>query len=561
MTSPTPSPPARFSALGWLLAVPALLGTLITLVLPTGQTIWLSFQDGGVLKESTYVGMSNYLRLLEESAFWHALGFTLSLTVIPLLVAVVVGPLLALALDRAGTWPRRAGRIVLSLSVVAFSPVAVAASWLRGLSPDASGLATLAQELREPATAPGTVRLIIAAATFGVVCALALIAFLPALRGGAPGPALLVVGVLVALATVAVGLQTFAFGTVLTGGGPQRATETLASLQYGYAFRLARFGLGASVAALTGVILGVLGVVATVVAVAARLRITVTPRAGRPGASPDGAGVPQEAGGAQWPGAGPGAGRPGRRVSPAGVAVGVVALVIVAAVALVLTWPWIDGVLASPAGPEGALGTQVNTWAPAVAGAVVPVGVAYLAALGIGGLRPLGRASDWLLLLFAPWLFVGPGPLSVANWQNIRNLGLIDSLPALVPPLLVSVPALLVLTLLCRGLAERAGGDFFGGVFLPSLPMAGILTGAVTLVNAHDLLWPMLVVQNPELVTTPVAQAARLNGFTGGQPDVGAATPLVVVAVALAALVAAQVSYLDRLAITANGSHVRGPAA
>ncbi|MCF6471185.1 sugar ABC transporter permease [Nonomuraea sp. MG754425] len=561
MTSPTPSPPARFSALGWLLAVPALLGTLITLVLPTGQTIWLSFQDGGVLKESTYVGTSNYLRLLEESAFWHALGFTLSLTVIPLLVAVVVGPLLALALDRAGTWPRRAGRIVLSLSVVAFSPVAVAASWLRGLSPDASGLATLAQELREPATAPGTVRLIIAAATFGVVCALALIAFLPALRGGAPGPALLVVGVLVALATVAVGLQTFAFGTVLTGGGPQRATETLASLQYGYAFRLARFGLGASVAALTGVILGVLGVVATVVAVAARLRITVTPRAGRPGAPPDGAGVPQEAGGAQWPGAGSGAGRPGRRVSPAGVAVGVVALVIVAGVALVLTWPWIDGVLASPAGPEGALGTQVNTWAPAVAGAVVSVGVAYLAALGIGGLRPLGRASDWLLLLFAPWLFVGPGPLSVANWQNIRNLDLIDSLPALVPPLLVSVPALLVLTLLCRGLAERAGGDFFGGVFLPSLPMAGILTGAVTLVNAHDLLWPMLVVQNPELVTTPVAQAARLNGFTGGQPDVGAATPLVVVAVALAALVAAQVSYLDRLAITANGSHVRGPAA
>lgn len=278
MTSPTPPQAYVSSALGWLLAVPALLGALITLVLPTAQTLWLSFQSGGVLRESAYVGMENYSELLGGGDFWRALGFTLSLTVIPLLVAVVVGPLLALALDRAGTWPRRAGRIVLSLAVVAFSPVAVAGAWVRGAMPHASGLVTLAEGLREPATAPGTFRLIVAAATFGVVCALAVIAFLPALRGGTPGPATIVVAVLVGLAVVAVGLQTFSFGLVLTRGGPQRATETLAGLQYDYAFRLAEFGPGASVAALTGVILGVLGIVATVVAVAARLRITLTPR-------------------------------------------------------------------------------------------------------------------------------------------------------------------------------------------------------------------------------------------------------------------------------------------
>lgn len=188
MTSPTPPQAYVSSALGWLLAVPALLGALITLVLPTAQTLWLSFQSGGVLRESAYVGMENYSELLGGGDFWRALGFTLSLTVIPLLVAVVVGPLLALALDRAGTWPRRAGRIVLSLAVVAFSPVAVAGAWVRGAMPHASGLVTLAEGLREPATAPGTFRLIVAAATFGVVCALAVIAFLPALRGGTPVP-------------------------------------------------------------------------------------------------------------------------------------------------------------------------------------------------------------------------------------------------------------------------------------------------------------------------------------------------------------------------------------
>ncbi|TMR25213.1 carbohydrate ABC transporter permease, partial [Nonomuraea zeae] len=278
MTSPTPSQ-SPSPALGWLLAVPALLGTLITLVLPTGQTIWLSFQSGGVLRKVSYAGTANYAELLGDAHVWRALWFTLSLTLMPLLVALVVAPLLALALDRAGTWPRRAGRIALSLAIVTFSPVGVAAAWLRGLMPNASGPAALAEGLVEPATAPGTLRLIVAAATFGVVCALAMIAFLPALRGGRPVPAMFAVGALVALATVAAGLQTFSLGLALTRGGPERSTETLAGLQYDFAFRVADFGRGAAVAALTGVILGVLGIVATVIAVAARLRITLTPRA------------------------------------------------------------------------------------------------------------------------------------------------------------------------------------------------------------------------------------------------------------------------------------------
>ncbi|MEV4359656.1 sugar ABC transporter permease [Nonomuraea sp. NPDC049625] len=589
MTSPTP-PQAPSPALGWLLAVPALLGTLISLVLPTAQTIWLSLQRGGVLRESTYVGFANYGRLLGDGEFWRAAWFTLSLVAMPLLVAVVVAPLLAVALDRAGTWPRRAGRIALSLAIVTFSPVGVAAAWMRGLAPDAPGLAGLAEGLRDPATAPGTLRLIVAAGTFGVVCALAVMAFLPALRAGSVpqgfsdargfsgpsrggvGPAMLVVGVLVAIATVAIGLQTFSFGLVLTRGGPERSTETLAGLEYDSAFRMAEFGPGASVATLTGVILGVLGIVATVVVAASRLSVTLTPRtAPEPGAtvptSPGGVPTAPAAGPiapgaapAAAPVAAPGAAG-GRGAGTVGMAVGIVALVVFLAVALVCAWPWIDGVLASPTSEASSLRSQVNTWVPAIGGAVVSVGVAYLAALGIGGLRPLGRGSEWLLLVFAPWLFVGTGPLGVANWQNMRNMGLIDSFLALVPPLLVSVPALLVLTLLCKGLAERTDKDFFGGVFLPSLPMAGILAGAVALMNAQDLLWPLLVAQKPTLFTAPVAQMAQLGSFAAAKPDVGAATPLLVVAVALVAVVAAQLLYLDRLAITTNGSRARTAAA
>ncbi|YCK36661.1 carbohydrate ABC transporter permease [Actinomadura sp. ATCC 39365] len=537
---PAARPPASYRALGWLLAVPALLGTLITLVLPTVQTLVLSLHSGGVLQPSRFVGLDNYGKVLGGEEFWRALGFTLSLTAGPLLVAVVVGPLLALALDLGGPLLRRAGLVVLSLAIVTFSPIGVAAAWLRGTMPDGPGIATLAEGLRDPATAPGTLRLVVVAATFGVVCALALTAFLPALRGGTAGRATVVVAVLVALATVAVGAQAFSIGMALTRGGPERATQTLAGLQYDFAFRMAQFGPGAAVAALTGVLLGVLGIVAVVVAVAARLRVTVLPKRNRRGAFPaaDSGRVLDS----------------GQVRAGGGVVAGAVALVLVVAVGLVCAWPWISGVLAGGDGAaSGGLRAQVNTWVPAVVGALVSVGVAYLAALGIGGLRPLGARSEWLLLPFAPWLFVGTGPLGVADWQNMRNLRLVDTFFALFPPLLVSVPALLVLTLLCKGLAERNDRDFFGGVLLPSLPMAGVLAGAVTLVNAQDVLWPLLVAQNPELFTVPVTQMGLLGGYHG-VPDVGASTPLLVVAVALAAVVAAQLLYLDRLAISVNGS-------
>ncbi|NUR92732.1 MAG: sugar ABC transporter permease, partial [Nonomuraea sp.] len=390
-----------------------------------------------------------------------------------------------------------------------------------------------------------TLRLIVVAATFGVVCALALTAFLPALRGGTPGPAVLVVGALVALAAVAVGTQAFSIGMVLTRGGPERVTETLAGIQYDYAFRMARFGLGAAVAALTGVLLAALGVAATVLVAASRLRVTLTPARREQG--PGAGAFPRDAA--------------SRTRSPAGTAVAVVALVLVTVVALVCAWPWIAGVLAAPGAPAGGLRAQVNTWVPALVGALVSVGVAYLAALGIGGLRPLGRHSEWLLLLFAPWLFTGTGPLSVADWQNVRDLGLVDSFLALFPPLLVSVPALLVLTLLCKGLAGRNDGDFFGRVLMPSLPMAGILVVAVTLVNAQDALWPLLVAQRPELFTVPVTQMNQLGGFLTTVPDVGASTPLIAVALVLAAVVAAQLLYLDRLAVTVGGSRTAAPGA
>ncbi|GGO72547.1 sugar ABC transporter permease [Nonomuraea cavernae] len=582
MTSPNPSQQAS-PALGWLLLLPALVGTAISLLLPTIRTILLGFESGRIAGPSQFVGLGNYAGILGDDVFWRALGFTLSLAVVPLLVAVVVGPSLALALDRAGGPLRRTGRVVLSLAIVTFSPVGVAAAWLWGLRSGATGVVTLAEGLRDQATAPVTLGLIIAATTFGLVCALAVMAFLPVLRGGTVTAAMLVVAGLVTLAMIAAALQTFSMGLALLAGGPERSAQTLATLQYDYAFRLFKPGLGASLATIVGVLLGLLGLVATVLVVATNLRISLIPRSGPTDGpnfrseSTSGQKAPYQA-----PVYGQGGDRPegghgqalgsgaaqraaqsrARGASVAGRVIGAVALALVTLVAVVWAWPWLSALFAGGEAPGAGPRTQVNTWVPAVVGALVSVGVAYLAALGIGGLRPLGRRSEWLLLLFGPWLFVGTGPLSVADWQTVTDMGLIDTFIAIFPPFLVSVPALLLLTLLCKGLSERAGGDFLGGVVLPSLPMAGILAGAVALTNAQEVLWPLLTAHDPGLATAPVALLNRLSDLRAAAPDPGVTTPLAMVLVALLALVAAQLLYLDRLAVTAGkGSRSQTPAA
>ncbi|MBB5077723.1 hypothetical protein [Nonomuraea endophytica] len=513
---PAPRPPA---ALGWLLLAPAAFAALACLVVPSVYTAVMSMRSARLLsRRDEPVGLANYVTVIGEPGFWRAVAFSLLVTLVPVLVAVVVAPLLALALDRGGSLVRRGGRVVLSLAVITFSPIAVVAAWTRGLRPDASGLATLVRGVAGEEAAL-TFPLVVAAMTFGVVCALATLAFLPALRGGTVTPAMFAVAALAVLTLLAVGLQAFTFSSALSRGG-SGGTRTLGAYMLFEGLAAGRLGAAAAAATLTGVLLGALGLAAVAVVVLGGMRLHLSPRPAGPG-------------------------RP---------VVGVLALVVVVAVGLVLAWPWITALFGGEETLPVTLGTYVRTWLPALAGALVSVAVAYAAALGIGGLRPLGRNSEWLLLPFAPWALAGVGPFSLATWTYIRDFGLMDTIVALVPPMLISVPALVVLTLLCRGLAERAQAGFLRGVVLPSLPMAGILTGGLTLVNAQDGLWPLMVSQRPDNAPATMLLSQSLNSYRNTTVDVGITTPLPVMLLALAAVVAAQLLYLDRLAITMGRS-------
>ncbi|MGH3762270.1 hypothetical protein [Actinophytocola sp.] len=526
--------------LGCLLLIPAVVLTVITLVVPTVETISASLREETFLRgaESTYVGFDNYDALFDRSPLWASLGFALSLMLGPIIIALVVAPLVAAALNWAGGWARLTARIALSLTLVAFSPVAFAIAWRRTFRDEP-------ETLGDPDLVGEALRWSVAMMTFGALVTVGVMIFLPAFRAReqrrSVWPALFTTAGVAALGLLAIGLQQFTVPLVMTGFGPAEKTLTPVGLMYEFAFRGGDVGRGAAVATVLLVLLAVLGVAAVLLIILTRLRFSLLPswRDRSADSSPT---------------------LPRANVNPGAIVVA--ALVLVGVVVLVVfnAQPWLDAL--SGEAPDTPPGMQQRTWSSAALGAVVSVGVAYLAALGISGLRPLGRHSEWLLLPFAPWLFVGVAPLSVEFFRSAQEEGEIDTYAALRPPILISVVSLMLLALLCRGQAQRwqqqvatgapAGPTFIRTVALPTLPLAGFLLVAVVFVNAQDLLWPLLAASSPENGTATLALFRAQGELTASFFAVGSTTPLPAVVLGLVAFVAVQVFHLDRMA-TATG--------
>lgn len=516
----TPAALGTARLVGWLLLLPAVVLTVLTLVVPTVSTVVASFHAESLLPGSgaENVGSENYDAIFGAGRFWTTLWFALSLVTVPMIVAVVVAPLIAAALEWAGAWARWTARIVLSLTIVVFAPVALAIAWQRDLRDDPAGITSID-------LAGGTMRASVAMMTFGVVLAIGLMIFLPVFRGGRPAwPALFTIAGLAVIGVVAVGLQLFTVPYVMTAFGPANTTRTPVGLMFTTAFQQARLGVGAAVATVLLLILAVLGVAAVLVVVLTRLRVTLQPRSTTASRNP------------------------GALVLGALVLAAVVAAVVLNAL------PWFSA-LSGP-DPEMTSGTQARTWGPAFL-TLVSVGAAYLAALGISGLRPLGRHSEWLLMPFAPWLFVGVAPLSLEFFKALREDGGLDTTSALSPRILISVVSMVILAVLCRGQSQRwqrevaagapAGAAFVRTVVGPTLPLAGLLFVVTLFFTAQDLLWPLLVAATPEHDTVGVALVRANGAFTRGDFSVASATPLLAVVLGALALVAVQVLHLDRL--------------
>jgi ABC-type sugar transport system permease subunit len=515
--------------LGLLLVLPALALLGWSYVWPTIWNVQKSFTDAQLLRGPAHgVGIANYRALFQGTGFLPAVGYALTLAVVPLLLVAVVAPALAWAAHRTGTAARWVVRVALAVPLVAYAPTAMALGWVL----DHVDVRSHDVYLKSA----GDVRTALWLGTSGLVCAVGVTAYLAALRRRDPArptwPAALVVGGLLTLAVLAIALQQIAYPYLLIRAAGPKARQTPALLILQVFGERLNVGLGAAASTLLLVLLGMAGLAAAVLILVSRLRIEFDP--GYRSAE-------QEAG---W--------STPRILAAVGAGVLLVAVLVVAGIGL---WPWLSRLgRSAPLPGAGPLTLLRNTWLPPLLSASVGVGVALLAAFGIGALRPLGRFSELLLLPFAPWLFVGFAPLvthAFVSTDHDRS----NAFLALVPASWVSVPALFLATLLVRGQAARLRASGARGAdavvrayLLPVLPMALLLFGAVWLWQAQDVMWQEIM-SNPQVNPTVTMALLNTTALYDTRNVLGAVLPAGILAVLVALALAAQLGYLDRLAI------------
>ena len=494
-------------------------------------TVWTSLHRVKPLDLTVQgdAGFFNYSAVF-RGGFWGSVGVALLLGAGPLVLMAIVAPLLAGAAHVAGTGARWVTRGLLALPLACFAPLPIALAWSVEHRHDFSGPDAAA-------ALSAAVLLMVAGLVTGVGVTLFLAALRQRDRGRAPIAAVAVVWGLGVLTVLAVTLQQFTFPYAITHGGPRDATRTPVLMMVQQAYARYSLGTGAAVVTLIGILVGVLGLAATLLLVLTRARLEVDP-AYRSAEQPTG-----------W--------TAGRIVAAVLAGVG---LLIVLVITLIGLLPWLRH-----AGNQGTLPDKISagtvlahTWVPPLISTVVGVGVALLAAVGIGVFRPFGRWSYLLLLPFGPWLFVGPALLALPTFGHGGSDSAAGALTRLIPPSLVTIPALFVLTLLLHGQQRRriaAGLGATAGLaktlVLPVLPMVALVGGVTWLVQAQDLFWSYSQVQDPKDGPAQLLLLVQFEQTFGiaNRLSYGLVLPLAVVVVLFLAALALQWGYLDRVAL------------
>ncbi len=372
--------------------------------------------------------------------------------------------------------------------------------------------------------------------TFGLFAALAVTLFLATLRRRDPArrayPAVVVAAIIALAATLAATLQEFVFPYLITF----HRGATPVTLMFQLGFQNFDFGTGAAVSVVLMVPLILLGVGVTLLVVVSGLRIEFD----KPWRSADERTTPPT-------------------VRAIGLVVGGVILLAVFVLTLIGLWPLLGHLGDGTAGgrsPSPAT-VAVNTWVPTLISAFVGVLVATLAAAGISWLRPFGRHSEWLLLPFGLFLFVGIGPLALRAYANGAVAGRLNSLLGLIPPVWVTIPALFVLALMLRGQALRGEALRQEGrsvaparLLLPVLPMLGVVFGVTWVVQAQDLIWPLISAANPKHMPATVALVQYVSGPGAiDQIPYSLVLPIGGFVLLLLLVIGVQLAYLDRVAL------------
>lgn len=255
---------------------PVLLLYAVFLVYPMLEAIRLSFFEwsGFKTQKPIFVGLKNYILMFSaDPVFWVAFRNTIIWVVLSLLVPMILGLILALALNRS-IFGRNAMRSIFYIPAV-FASITVAAVWRWIYNPtlgavnqilEAIGLGNLAHSwLGDPKIAIYSVFV----ASVWQAVGFPMILFLAGLQGvpidqieaakidGASNwrifwnvtmPSLRPTTVVVIILTIINSLKVFDLIVGMTGGGPAQSTQVLALWSYTQSLNNHNFGGGGAVA-------------------------------------------------------------------------------------------------------------------------------------------------------------------------------------------------------------------------------------------------------------------------------------------------------------------------
>jgi ABC-type sugar transport system permease subunit len=250
---------------GFVFTLPILLLFLLFNTLPTLYALIISFTHYDLFHPPTFVGLDNYLGLIDDRAFWSAVRVTVGYTLMFGPLSAMLGLFIAMLL-RDRVLGRAIFRSIFFLPTV-MSSVAMAVTWsllLRQEGPLNAVLGIQVPWLTRSGTALAGISILGIWQSTGwfMVIFLAGLASIPenlyeAARIDGAGvvgltryitlPLLRPVFAVVVIQTVVVGMKVFAPMFIMTGGGPNNATRSVAMLIYQEGLRDLRMGNAAAI--------------------------------------------------------------------------------------------------------------------------------------------------------------------------------------------------------------------------------------------------------------------------------------------------------------------------
>ncbi len=134
----------------FLFVLPSLIGFATFFAVPAIRGLWISFTNWDLLRPAQFIGLGNYVRLLQDGEFWNALTVTVYYVLLNIPLQTVLAMVIAVMMHRLTDSVVIKGMLILPWLM---PPVVVGLIWLWILDPNLGILNVALKSLGLPAVA------------------------------------------------------------------------------------------------------------------------------------------------------------------------------------------------------------------------------------------------------------------------------------------------------------------------------------------------------------------------------------------------------------------------